>query len=125
MSPSRRHTDDEDTDHTSRRRLVQLNLNGHTKWAVGIVSTAVVALAIWGVQADRKRVEDRLSEGKAERVEMQKAITELAKLQAVSATETSAFRLNVTEKLGEIDKKVEKFDDKLDLLRAQYRSARP
>lgn len=57
MSAPRRRDDDDAFD---ARRLRGPSLDSQTKWVVGVVSTTVMALALWGLQADRASVESRL-----------------------------------------------------------------
>ena len=58
MPAPRRHDDDEAFD---AKRLRGAGLDSQTKWIVGVVSTTVLALALWGLTADRASVEHKLN----------------------------------------------------------------
>lgn len=58
MASPRRESDSALEDHRSQRGGG--GLNGHTKWVVGVVSTAIVASLGWFVVTDRSGVERRL-----------------------------------------------------------------
>ena len=103
--PYRRASDDEGEDYRARRKtypvLVQ-RLNGHTKWVVGAVSTAILAVAAWGIQSDHASIIKRIEAGEVERTELRSQLILVLRDRAVDAAESRQFREETQRTLAEI-----------------------
>jgi hypothetical protein len=100
MAPSRRREDPDDEDY---RRLRGGLLNGHTKWVVRIVSTALVAGLGFFIARDRTGIEKEQELQDRRLVVLETSVTALVAAQAAAQAGSAAQWAEVLRRLGSIE----------------------
>ena len=97
MAQPRRKSDHYEEDHTPERgiSLHRRGLNGHTKWVVGVVSTAIVSALAFLLVQDRNGFERRL-------IAVEAATLEMTRYQSAHGAESAVRWDEIKRSLEEI-----------------------
>lgn len=99
MAPPRRSSDNGEADHRADRRA-HGPFNGHTKWVVGVVSTAIISALTFLIGADRLSVDRRITA-------LEQLTMQLARQQDARGAEADARWQEIQRSLQRIEAAVE------------------